>query len=153
MTCSRNAARLALSLSLAAALGCAAAGAERASEPASTAAAPSPPPGLVLAFSDEFDTPGRPDPAKWDDRRVAFTQRWSSEWECTPLERLDMATGVSTPLPPFGDCPQLPAVAGPLLASASPDGILVVRASRVSAREAHLFPGRFFPAWAAISPD
>lgn len=64
-----------------------------------------------------------------------------------------MATGVSTPFPPFGDCPQLPWVAGPLLASASADGILVVRASRVSEREAHLFPGKFVNVLLAISPD
>ena len=65
-----------------------------------------------------------------------------------------MATGVSTPLPRFGDCPELPAVAGPLLASASPDGILVVRAARVSAREAHLLPVKISLAWPVIiSPD
>ena len=93
-----------------------------------------------------------------DDRRVAFTQRGplgsAGYWPCAPLERLDMATGVSTPLPGFGDCPELPAVAGPLLASASPDGILVVRAARVSAREAHLLPGKIAGAWPVIiSPD
>jgi WD40 repeat protein len=88
-----------------------------------------------------------------DDRRVAFTQRWSLERECAPLERLDVVTGVSTPLPRFGDCPELPQVAGPLLASASADGILVVRASRVSAREAHLFPGKFVEVRLVISPD
>ncbi len=65
-----------------------------------------------------------------------------------------MATGVFTPLPRFGDCPEVPAVAGPLLASASPDGILVVRAARVSAREAHLLPGKISGAWPVIiSPD
>jgi WD40 repeat protein len=90
-----------------------------------------------------------------DDRRVAFTQRWSSvsTTECAPLEKLDLATGVSTPLPAFGDCPGLPAVAGPLLASATREGILVVRASRVSAREAHLLPGQFANPTLAISPD
>lgn len=92
-----------------------------------------------------------------DDRRVAFTQRGplgSGGYEpCAPLERLDLATGVSTPLPSFGDCPDLPAVAGPLLASGSPDGILVVRASRLSARGTYLLPGRFVNALLAISPD
>ena len=63
-----------------------------------------------------------------------------------------MVTGVSTPLPPFGDCPDLPVVAGPLLASASADGILAVRASRISEREAHLFPGQFAGVPAAPSP-
>jgi WD40 repeat protein len=88
-----------------------------------------------------------------DDRRVAFTQSSSFGSECAPLERLDMATGVSTPLPRFGDCPGLPQVAGPLLASVSRDGILVVRASRVSEREAHLFPGNFVSNGLAISAD
>jgi WD40 repeat protein len=88
-----------------------------------------------------------------DDRRVAFTRRWSVEPQCPPLERLDVVTGVSTPLPRFGDCPELPQVAGPLLASASAEGILVVRASRVSEREAHLFPGKFAGARLAISTD
>ena len=55
--------------------------------------------------------------------------------------------------PRSGIARELPQVAGPLLASASADGILVVRASRVSAREAHLFPGKFVNAWLAISPD
>ena len=91
-----------------------------------------------------------------DDRRVAFTQRWSlgdPYNPCGPLERLDMATGVSTPLPPFGDCPELPQVAGPLLAAMSRDGLLVLRAARVSAQEAHLFAGKFTSAELAISPD
>jgi WD40 repeat protein len=93
-----------------------------------------------------------------DDRRVAFTQRWpldGTDDPCAPLERLDMATGVSTPLPRFGDCTELPDTAGPLLASKSRDGILVLRAARVSASEAHLFtvPGKFAGALLAISPD
>jgi WD40 repeat protein len=99
-----------------------------------------------------------------DDRRVAFTQRqsWAQFDPCAPLERLDIATGVSTPLPPFGDCAGLPGglegttanqVAGPVLAFASRDGILLLRADRLSAGEAHLLPGKFVGAGLGISPD
>ena len=91
-----------------------------------------------------------------DDRRVAFTQRSAlgEPYEpCAPVERLDMDTGASTPLPRFGDCTELPQVVGPVMAAASPDGILVLRADRVAAGEAHLFPGSFALAVLAISPD
>jgi WD40 repeat protein len=65
----------------------------------------------------------RADMAMSEDRRLAFTRAWQfregvGEKKCTPLERLDMATGVSTPLPQFGDCPSEPPaqMAGSVLA-------------------------------------
>ena len=66
MTCSRNAASLAaLALPLALAFGGADCSASRASAPPPAPSAAAAAPGLALVFSDEFETAGSLDPAKW----------------------------------------------------------------------------------------
>jgi WD40 repeat protein len=90
-----------------------------------------------------------------EDRRVVFTRSWPlGEWSaCSALERLDVATGVSTPLVQFGDCPGLPQqMAGLVLATGGTDGI--VRVARDSDREAHLLAGHVGGSgFVAVSPD
>jgi WD40 repeat protein len=91
-----------------------------------------------------------------EDGRVVFTKkaRFGGWQECSPLERFDVITGVSTQLTQFGDCPSGPPtqMAGSVLAIGSSDGI--VRVARDSDREAHLLLGHVgVSGFAAISPD
>jgi WD40 repeat protein len=89
------------------------------------------------------------------DRRVAFTQTeplWVGG--CSPVERLDLATGVSTPLPQLGDCHRAPppALVAGVLAAGGEDGL--VRVGRESDREAHLLVGHVgVSSCTAVSPD
>jgi beta-glucanase (GH16 family) len=62
VTCSRNAARTAAALAAALAFGCGGSGANATPAPSASASAGG---AFRLVFSDEFETPGSPDPAKW----------------------------------------------------------------------------------------
>jgi WD40 repeat protein len=91
-----------------------------------------------------------------EDRRVAFVapQPLAERTECQPLQRLEVATGVSTALTQFGDCPTgSPAqIAGSVLAVGSSDGI--ARVARDFDREAYLLAGHAGRSWpVAVSPD
>jgi WD40 repeat protein len=76
----------------------------------------------------------------------------SSRWP--GLERLDLATGVSTPLPQLGDCHWVvpPALVAGVLAAGGQDGL--VRVGREADREAHLLVGHVgYSEPTAVSPD
>jgi WD40 repeat protein len=92
-----------------------------------------------------------------DDRRVAFTQhlRFASEDPLSPPERLDLTTGLSTPLPQFWDSASshqgMAGVMAGVLAVVS-EGI--VQVGRDSDPEPHLLTGHAgVVQYAAISPD
>jgi WD40 repeat protein len=103
-------------------------------------------PGYFLAMS--LDAEAR--------TALVKTIRLRLEWECTPVELVDLRAGTARPLPQFGECPT-PAFAlspsGTVAATGGRDDGLV-RVGRLGAGEPHLLMGHEGAvASVALSPD